>query len=87
MITAIKKMDDDYIVRLPENIIKRMKMAESEVVQIFEEYGRIIIQKSTPGTISNDTSRPTIEELFKNFDGEYEPIDIDWGTPQGKEIW
>lgn len=29
----------------------------------------------------------TIEELFAGFDGEYEPVEIDWGKPVGKEIW
>ena len=28
----------------------------------------------------------TIEELFKNFEGEFEPERVDWGEPQGKEI-
>lgn len=27
----------------------------------------------------------TIEEQFKNFQGEYEPIKIDWGTSENKE--
>jgi transposase len=29
----------------------------------------------------------SIEELFADFKGEYEPVDIDWGKPVGKEIW
>ena len=28
-----------------------------------------------------------IEDLFEGFSGEYEPVEIDWGRPVGKEIW
>ena len=38
-------------------------------------------------TLANDTTRPTISELFEEYDGEYEPVLIDWGVPVGKEIW
>ena len=31
--------------------------------------------------------RKTIKELFANYDGKYEKQEIDWGEPQGKEIW
>ena len=31
--------------------------------------------------------RKTIKELFANYDGNYEKQEIDWGEPQGKEIW
>lgn len=31
--------------------------------------------------------RETIVELFADFGGEYEPVDIDWGEPAGEEIW
>lgn len=27
-----------------------------------------------------------IEKLFKNFNEEYKPEEIDWGKPQGEEI-
>jgi predicted nucleotidyltransferase len=29
----------------------------------------------------------TIQERFKDFNGEYEPIEINWGTQVGEEIW
>ena len=32
-------------------------------------------------------NRETIIELFSDSDGEYEPVDIDWGEPAGEEIW
>jgi hypothetical protein len=34
------------------------------------------------------TEKPykSIEELFEGFEGEYEPMEIDWGEPVGEEI-
>jgi len=87
MTATIQRVDDNYVVALPVNILERIKIKESEVVRIFEEYGRIIIQKSEMSTIVNDTTRKTIDEMFENYDGDYEPVQIDWGTPVGNEIW
>ena len=28
-----------------------------------------------------------IIELFSDFEGGYEPVDIDWGQPMGDEVW
>ena len=87
MTTTIQRVEDSYIVRFPASIIESVKIKESEVVQVFEEYGRIIIQKPEMITLANDTVRATISDLFEGYEGEYEPILIDWGTPVGKEIW
>ena len=87
MLATIQKLDDDYVVRLPENFVKRVKMKESDVVQVIGELGRIVIQKQEAGTIANDPARKIIDELFEDYDDNYEPIEIDWGKPVGNEIW
>jgi len=87
MTATIQRIDDSYIIRFPASIIENAKIIESEVVKVFEEYGRIIIQKSEMISLANDTTRTTISELFDGYEGEYEPVLIDWGTPVGKEIW
>ena len=87
MTTTIHRVDDSYIIRFPASTIENVKIKESEVVQVFEEYGRIIIQKTEMATLANDTTRTSINELFEGYEGEYEPVPIDWGAPVGKEIW
>ena len=87
MTATIQRVDGNYIVRFPASIINNINIKESEVVQVFEEYGRIIIQKSDMTTLVNDTTRTTINELFEDYEDEYEPVQIDWGVPVGKEIW
>jgi len=87
MTATIQRVDDSFIIRLPASIIENIKIKENEDMQVFEEYGRIIIQKSNMATLANDTTRPTINELFEGYEDEYEPVQIDWGVPVGKEIW
>ena len=87
MVATIQRINDNYIVRFPASIIENLKIKENEVMQVFEEYGRIIIQKPYMTTLANDTTRTTINELFEDYNDEYESIPIDWGTPVGKEIW
>ena len=36
---------------------------------------------------AKDKKRKNIKELFENFEGAYEPTEIDWGEPEGDEIW
>jgi antitoxin MazE len=31
-------------------------------------------------------TRPTIQELFADYEGDYQPEDFDWGEPVGDEI-
>ena len=31
--------------------------------------------------------RKNIKELFADYEGEYEPIEIEWGEEKGEEIW
>ena len=38
-------------------------------------------------SIPENPAPESIEELFADFDSEYEMIEIDWGKPVGKEIW
>jgi hypothetical protein len=32
-------------------------------------------------------NRKNLKELFKDYNGEYESVEIDWGEEKGKEIW
>ena len=37
--------------------------------------------------INSSKKRKNIKELFTNYEREYEVQEIDWGEPEGKEIW
>ncbi|MCR4730160.1 MAG: hypothetical protein K5881_04440 [Saccharofermentans sp.] len=51
------------------------------MVDIIIDDGRIIIERS------KTNQRPDIHALFEGFKGKYEPSEIDWGDPSGREVW
>ena len=46
MNATIQRVEDNFIVSLPASFVKNIKLKESEIVQVFEEYGRIVTQLS-----------------------------------------
>lgn len=82
MQTNIVKWGNSQGIRLPKMLLDSVNLTESDIVDITVENGNIIIKKA-----ENKKQYKTIQERFKDFNGEYEPIDIDWGKAEGKELW
>ena len=78
---SISKWRNGQGIRMPKNILKFLKLIESEKVEITTEDDGIKIKK-----VAVPEKRKNIKELFDNFNGTYKKEDIDWGEPQGKEI-
>ncbi len=81
MTTSIQKWGNSQGIRLPKYILEAIQWKENEVINITTENDKIIIEKATV------SERKNIKELFANFDEEYKPTQIDWGKPEGEEIW
>lgn len=79
MITTIQKWGNSQGIRIPKIIIDELKWTENDELALDIENGNIVIRKTS--------KRKSIEELFEGFSGEYVPTDINWGEPQGEEIW
>ena len=45
------------------------------------------MEKNFKEELENTKKELSIEKIFKNFNGEYVPVEIDWGQPVGKEIF
>lgn len=54
----------------------REKLEDSGMKKKKENKGNIVEGK-----------RKNIKELFKDYKGEYKKLEINWGKPEGKEIW
>lgn len=80
MTTTIQKWGNSQGVRIPKIILDTVNWAEDEKITIEVEDGKIIMKKAKQ-------KRKNIKELFKNYNEEYEPEKIDWGNPEGEEIW
>ena len=81
MLATIQKWGNSHGIRLPLSILGEAGMIGGEAVVITAEEGQIAINKIKTG------NRKNIITLFEGYNEEYQPVDIDWGVPAGKEIW
>ena len=84
MTTTIQKWGNSQGIRIPKILLDSVQWTENEQITILVENNRIIIEKAQDKPTKK---RKNIKELFADYKGEYEPIKIDWGEPEGKEIW
>ncbi len=80
MTTRIQKWGNSHGVRIPKILLDTVNWSENEQIVIVVDNGKIIMEKAK-------SKRKNIKELFANYKEDYKPIEIDWGNPEGKEIW
>lgn len=79
MTTTVQRWGNSKGIRIPKTILDTVCWNENDELELSLEGETLIIQKVR--------KCKTIEELFKDFDGEYEPRNLDWGEPAGREAW
>jgi len=82
MQTSIVKWGNSQGIRLPKYLLESANLTESDVLEITAQDGSLIIKK-----MCIERQYKTIQDRFANFHEDYEPVDINWGKPVGKEIW
>ena len=80
MTTTIQKWGNSQGIRIPKIILDSVNWEENEKIIIIVEDGRLIMEKA-------EKKRKNIKELFANYNEKYKPEEIDWGKPEGEEIW
>lgn len=80
MTTTIQKWGNSQGVRIPKILLDEVKWTENEEIIILVENGKLIMEKV-------EGNRKNIKELFENYKDEYKPEKVEWGEPQGDEIW
>lgn len=81
MTTTIQKWGNSQGVRIPKILLDSINWSENEEVSINIEEDKLVIENA------KTQNRKNIKELFKDYKGEYKPEEIDWGEPEGEEIW
>ena len=81
MTTNIQKWGNSQGIRLPKFLLDSLNWSEDEEITITAKNNSIIIEQAKP------QKRPTIDQLFENYNGDYQPEEIDWGEAQGSEVW
>ncbi len=77
--TNIRKWGNSQGITIPKSMLDKLNWLATESVEIVALDKQIVIKQKI--------KRKNIEEIFADYDGQYEPIDIEWGKPVGKEIW
>ena len=78
--TTIQKWGNSQGIRIPKFLLDEVNWNGNEQLIVIADKDRLIIEKAKP-------KRKTISELFADFEGEYVPVEMDWGQPVGEEVW
>ncbi|MCM1179690.1 MAG: hypothetical protein NC347_05510 [Clostridium sp.] len=65
----------------PQAFLEALGMMENDLVELSRVDDNIVITK-----VKKDKDI-TLEDIFRNYDGEYVTEEFDWGSPVGKEVW
>lgn len=80
MKATVKKWGNSAAVRIPHKILEAVSFPLEEEVQIREDKGRIIIEPVQP--VKYD-----LKNLLKGITGKNQHGPVDFGKPEGREIW
>lgn len=80
MEARLQKWGNSVGIRIPNSLVKSLNLSINDKIDLKEDGDRIIITKSKKERVS-------LEELFKNYNGENLAKDFEWDEPVGNEIW
>lgn len=66
-------------VRLPQAIAQEIGLKAGTMIAITIEGDKIVLSPAKP--------KYTLQELLKNVPPEQQHDEVDWGEPQGEEVW
>ena len=81
MQTKLETWGSDLGVRIPKELLDSAQIKEGETLEIAVREGSLVITKAA------GPHRKSLGELFAGYSEEYTCAEIDWGRPEGKEIW
>ena len=84
MIATVRNFGDSVGVQFPRSFLNNVEISENDDVEILVKYNSIIIKRrESPKHL---TTKERIV-AFGNTMDKLQLSEIDWGKPQGKEIW
>lgn len=82
MLTKIQKSENSDGICFTKSILEAAQMNVGDEVQVTIKNGRIIIETAT-----RTRRRADLEALLAQMPEDYQPEELDWGKPVGKEEW
>ena len=82
MLAKIQKWGNSQGLRIAKNLLTDVRLDVGDEVDISVKEGIMIV---TPA--KRIRGRHSIEDLAARIPKDYQPSEVDWGEPAGKEIW
>ena len=80
MKATVKKWGNSAAVRIPASVMEATRLRLDEIVEVREEEGRIVIEPMRQKVYD-------LHDLLKGITAKNLHEPVDFGTPEGKEIW
>ena len=80
MVLKLTKWGNSLGIRIPKNVIEQIKLQEGDELDISTEANKLIL---TPKI----KKKYSLEELLEGMGEEHLHSEIDWGNPEGAELW
>jgi antitoxin MazE len=80
MSTTVAKWGNSLGLRIPIDIAKKANIKEGDRVS----FG---VDKNNEVIVRKEKSRRSVNEIIGNYNGSYDFAEIDWGKPEGDELW
>lgn len=71
---------DSHVLPIPRSILDVLNWKDDDILDLKIKDNKLIIENSSDDEMN-------IEDLFEDFDGQYEKEGIDWGKIDEKEVW
>ena len=82
MLIKIQKSENSEGICFTKDILEAAEMKVGDEVQVIIRNGRIIIEMAT-----KTRKRADLKALLAQMPEDYQPEELDWGKPVGKEEW
>jgi antitoxin MazE len=82
MVTKVQKWGNSQGVRLSKILLSDVEISVGDAVNVAVRDGALVV---TP--LRRVRGGHDLRELVKRMPKDYEPKELDWGPPVGKEVW
>lgn len=82
MLVKVQKWGNSQGIRFPKMLLDQLEIQVGDEVNISLEEGKIILEPT-----HHKRGRIRIERLVAEMPADYVVKEIDWGKPEGKEVW
>ena len=82
MLTKVKKWGNGQGLRLTKALLNEARIHVGDEVYLSVRSGRIVVEP-----VSRVRGRYDLETLLSEMPADYQPEQLDWGPPTGKEVW